>query len=464
MASSNQQIKLLKGLIWAYLVLLLTEGAIRKWLAPPGVSNILVIIRDPLVILIYLVAMANGRFVVNGFVAANFLLAAATFCASMVAPNTHLVVTLIGMRCYFLHLPLIFVMERTLEKEDIWNMAKFLLWFAIPETILIRAQFASPQTAWVNLGLGGQVTEGFSGALDKFRPSGTFSFTTGVGCFYPLVVAALLGLLLSRRKVPLYLSLTVAASIIVGVYNSINRTNAVTCAGVLLVSSLAVFALPNAPKRLIRLILLLGLATLIASRLPHFDEGMEAFNSRWLSATGSDINGFQSNIVMRFYNDLFPPIGLFFDTPVLGYGVGSGTPMAQAYLTGNRMFALGESEWSRLILEMGPILGLAFIIMRVTLCVQLVRTAILSLKKENIWPALFGVEAFFMVLNASWGQPTILGFATFSTGMVFAASRMFDAKTSPEKTKARSRRHRRASWQQPTYEPVLPTGKPAELS
>ncbi len=463
MASNPKQIKLLKQLIWAYLILLLTEGALRKWVAPISVSNLLVVVRDPLVLAIYLVAMANGRFVINGFVIADLLLAMGAFCGSVITPNANLIVTLIGLRCYFLHLPLIFVIERTLDKEDIWQMAKFLLWFAIPETIIVAAQFAAPQTAWINLGLGGQVTEGFSGAMDKFRPSGTFSFTTGVGCFYPLVVAALLGLVLSRRKLPLYLSLGAAACVMLGIYTSINRTNAVTCAGVLLVGSLAVFALPQAPKQIVRLLLLLGVAALIASRLPRFDEGMEAFNSRWQSATGTDLSGFQSNIVMRFFNDLFPPLGLFTETPLVGYGVGSGTPMAQAYLTGNRMFALGESEWARLILEMGPMLSVGFIVLRLALCWQLVLASFSSLKKENIWPALFAVEAFFMVLNASWGQPTILGFATFTTGMVFAASRMTDEKADGKKTKRRSSRHR-PSWKAPAYEPVSISGKPEELS
>jgi hypothetical protein len=113
---------------------------------------------------------------------------------------------------------------------------------------------------------------------------------------------------------------------------------------------------------------------------------------------------------------------------------------------------------------MGPLLGLAFIAVRVALCVQLVRVSVLSLKKANLWPLLFAVEAFFMVLNASWGQPTILGFATFTTGLVFAASRMTNEKSPEEKTRRRSKRRHRSSWQAPTYEPVAPSGKPEDLS
>ncbi|HVU37067.1 MAG TPA: hypothetical protein VHC95_01925 [Opitutales bacterium] len=459
MASANPQVKLLKNLIWVYLILLLLEGALRKWVFP-GLSNFLLIIRDPLVVLIYMMAIANGRFVFNSFVAANFFLAAACFCAGLILPDNSIAVTLIGLRCYFLHLPLIFVMEKTLEKEDIWRMAKFLLWFAIPETILIVAQFSTPQSSWANRGLGGVMTEGFSGAEGHARPPGTFSFTTGVGAFYPLVVAALLGLWVTRQKLPLYLSVVVAACVLLGIYMSINRTNAVLCAWVLLVGSgAAIFALPNAPKQIVRLLLLVGLAAFLASLLPHFDEGMEAFNSRWESATGTDLSGFQSNIVMRFLDGVSLPMGLLMDTPILGYGVGSGTQMAQGFMTGHHGFALGESEWPRLILEMGPMLGLAFIILRIALCFKLAQVSFLALRRQNVWPALFAVEAIFMVVNANWGQPTSLGFAVFSAGLTFAATHMTRDGSAPKKTR-RGRRHRVRAWKPPVEEPALPTGLP----
>lgn len=459
MASANPQLKTLKNLIWAYLVLLLLEGALRKWVFP-GLSNLLLIIRDPLVMLIYLLALSTRRFVFNGFVAANFLLAAASFCAGLILPDTSIAVILIGLRCYFLHLPLIFVMEKTLDKEDIWRMSKFLLWFAIPETILIAAQFSTPQSSWANRGLGGIMTEGFSGAEGHARPPGTFSFTTGVGAFYPLVVAALLGLWITRRKLPLYLSVVAAACVLLGIYMSINRTNAVLCGWVLLVGSgAAIFALPNAPKQIVRIVMLVGLAALLASRLPQFNEGMEAFNSRWQSATGTNLSGFQSNIIMRFLDGISLPTGLLFDTPILGYGVGSGTQMAQGFMTGHHGFALGESEWPRLILEMGPMLGLAFILLRVSLCFKLIQVSYLALRQQNIWPALFAVEAVFMVINANWGQPTSLGFAVFASGLAFASTHMELDGASAKKTR-RVRRYQSRAWKPPVEEPALPTGLP----
>jgi len=456
MATTTQDGKFLKRLIWLYLLLLLIEGALRKW-ALPSLATPLLIVRDPLVIVIYLAAAANRRFVINGYVMASFLLAVATGIASLLSPTTNIYITLIGLRCYFLHLPLMFVMEKTLEREDLERMGKFLLWFAIPETLICVAQFNEPQSSWINLSIGGQITTGMSGALDKFRPSGTFSFTTGVAEFYPVALAALLGFVMMRKKLPWYLTLGAAVSIAIAVPISISRTNALTCALLLLVAGLAAFALPNTPRVLVRTVLFLGLVTMIASWLPHFDEGVDAFTARWTDATGHDVQGFQNNIVARFFTDLLPPMDMLFDTPLLGQGVGLGTQMAQGFLYGQHQFALGETEWPRLILEMGPVLGLAFILLRVGVCLRLVSMSFRALRRENVWPVLYAVSAILLVLTAQWGQPTTLGFATFAAGLAFASCRMSVVAAPARVARRRSRDRRRPAWAAPETEPAPAT-------
>src|SRR5690606_28999820 len=51
-------------------------------------------------------------------------------------------------------------------------------------TIIVYFQFSSPQTAFINIGIGGEGSAGFSGAMGYSRPPGTFSFTTGLSIFY----------------------------------------------------------------------------------------------------------------------------------------------------------------------------------------------------------------------------------------------------------------------------------------
>ena len=57
-AAKHQKVVLL---IWLYFWLLIFEGALRKWIFP-SFSAPLLIVRDPIVILIYLVAIAEGIF------------------------------------------------------------------------------------------------------------------------------------------------------------------------------------------------------------------------------------------------------------------------------------------------------------------------------------------------------------------------------------------------------------------
>ena len=51
----------IKKLIWVYFILLLSEGALRKWFLP-SLSQGLLIIRDPIAIWIYYLCYAKGVF------------------------------------------------------------------------------------------------------------------------------------------------------------------------------------------------------------------------------------------------------------------------------------------------------------------------------------------------------------------------------------------------------------------
>ena len=62
----------LRRMIWRYFFMLIGEGALRKWIVP-SLGAPLLVIRDPLVLLIYLQAVRCRRFP-SGAVVAYFLL------------------------------------------------------------------------------------------------------------------------------------------------------------------------------------------------------------------------------------------------------------------------------------------------------------------------------------------------------------------------------------------------------
>src|SRR5262245_29565441 len=63
----NPTIESIRRLIWLYFWLLLFEGSLRKWVLPQ-LTNPLLIIRDPIVLLIYLLAIRARVFPRNAWV------------------------------------------------------------------------------------------------------------------------------------------------------------------------------------------------------------------------------------------------------------------------------------------------------------------------------------------------------------------------------------------------------------
>jgi hypothetical protein len=108
--------------------------------------------------------------------------------------------------------------------------------------------------------------------------------------------------------------------------------------------------------------------------------------------------------------------------PIGGYGLGIGTNGGAKFLTGQTSFLLAEGEWARIILESGPILGLAFVLWRTLLTAKLGLISYQQLKKGEILPIMLFCAGFISLLNGQFGQPTTLGFAVFVCGLCLAAA------------------------------------------
>src|SRR5207253_2595617 len=105
-----------------YFWLLLFEGALRKW-ALPELSAPLLVIRDPILLLIYYFSLRHGLLYRNlpliciGTVAVAFIVAGALQFAFI--KDAHPLVTLYGLRTNFFHLPLILIMAIALGEQDV---------------------------------------------------------------------------------------------------------------------------------------------------------------------------------------------------------------------------------------------------------------------------------------------------------------------------------------------------------
>ncbi|UOQ66423.1 hypothetical protein [Hymenobacter volaticus] len=175
--------RLLKQGVWAYFLLLIFEGALRKWFLP-GLATPLLIVRDPLVVWLLFVTWQRGLLPANPYMIGMMLIGLLSTFTAVLFGHGNIAVAIYGARILLLHFPMVFVIGRIFNREDVVKLGKVTLWIAIPMTVLIALQFYSPQSAWVNRGVGGDMAgAGYSGALNYFRPLVPFPLPTAIRSF-----------------------------------------------------------------------------------------------------------------------------------------------------------------------------------------------------------------------------------------------------------------------------------------
>ncbi len=408
-------------LIWTYFGLLLVEGALRKWVVP-SLANPLLIIRDPVVVAIYALAVARGIFPLNRFVIALAIVGLLCLSASLVGPHSNLGVNLFGWRCNILHLPLIYVMARVLDFDGVKRIGRWVLLLAIPMTILMVWQFRSTPTTWLNAGAGADAVQ-ITLTGNKVRPSGTFSFVSGIIYFYALVAAFLIYGLVEKRIYPLWLTAAAALCLPMALAVSGSRS---TVAMVLIVVAMFVLALVLRPALLGKTMKLIGivvalvfLAGSLAVFKTAFDEGIAAFTQR-IKETDHVEGGFEG-FIYRFTSTFTRPIQIMLDVPVLGEGLGVGTNVGSKLLTGEMEFVLAEDEWERVILESGGLLGGAYLLIRVFMAMHLGAMAARAARIGHFLPLLLFGACAVPIVAGQFGQSTTLGFACFVGGLCLAS-------------------------------------------
>jgi hypothetical protein len=411
----NDQHRHLRQLIWLYFWLLIFEGALRKWLVP-GLSNALLIVRDPVVVAIYLLALRDRVFPVSGFVLWTGLLALLSFLASF-AGIGNVFVTIYGIHANFLHLPLIFVMPRVLRSEDVRRIGYALLAVLPLMALLSVKQFkAGPLSSW-NVGAGGEVGGQLYAAQGKVRASGTFSFATGLASYLALSAAFLLDDLLGSRRYARWLAYAAMLSLVLSLLVSGSRTAVLSVAIVCILAVVAGIRRPGQISATIHvLIITAGIVGGLALWTSLYREGMDVHRERFEGG-----GGVREGIIYRFAHDFVAAGQALGEAPVLGFGLGTGTNVGSSILRGKREFALGEGEWERVILEGGVVLGAGYLALRVGMLFAVIGAAYTAFRAGRILPLLLVGAGGLDLANGQFGQPTTLGFAVFIAGLALAA-------------------------------------------
>ncbi|WP_133269036.1 hypothetical protein [Segetibacter sp. 3557_3] len=412
----------LKRGIWLFLFLWIFEGALRKWFLP-ALSEPLLIVRDPIVLALIIIALNRGLLKFHMYLFLITMIGSISFFTALFMGHGNIFTAIYGVRTLLLYFPLIFVIGNVFDQEDVVKVGRFLLTISAPMTILLALQFYSPQSAWVNRGVGGdEQGAGFGGALGYFRPPGTFSFTNGTTCFYSLVAPFLIYFWLYQKRINKLVLISATGGLLVAIPLSISRGLFLQVAVSILFLILAIYKNPRLLTKVLFGAIIISVAFKILSEVSFFETASDVFSSRFEGANqheGGLVKGVLGN---RFLGALVRGVESSVDNSMFGFGIGSGTPLGVKLLRNNKVALLADFEWMREVGEMG-VLGLFLIIYRVVFALKLSILSFRKLNNNDLLPWLLMSVGILIVAQGQLHQPTALGFVGLTGGLWLASMR-----------------------------------------
>jgi hypothetical protein len=347
-----------RAAVQAVMVLVVFEGAIRKWLLP-GAQDLVYFAKDILLIGAYAGYLSSGaarlsrRLVPPGL--SVLLVASVVFGASQVV-NPQLptpLLGLLGFKAYFLYIPLLWVLPAIFSSDaEAALFLKRLLLLTIPVGLLGTAQFLSPRDSWLNTYARGGGENAISfGASAFVRVTGTFSFISGYASYLLANAALLLGVLATTSwKITSQLWVhTCLAFTVVGMLMTGSRGPVLSLILMLpLYWLLSLVRERQGGSMFGRFVVVFAVLAFVAQRFAP--EAVDAFAGRARGAT---------DIGNRFLSPISAPIRAAEQSGLLGFGIGATHQAASAvvrgaqepyWLRGN----LIEVEPGRVMLELGP--------------------------------------------------------------------------------------------------------------
>tara|TARA_B100000989_G_C19514692_1_gene460997 strand:+ start:656 stop:1993 length:1338 start_codon:yes stop_codon:yes gene_type:complete len=405
--------------IWTYFLLLLFEGALRKWFLPE-LSQGLLIIRDPLVIWIYYLCYAQGVFPLNNkYLQKCFQWVMLAVILSFLVNRTHPFTIAYGARTNLLHFPLIFIMARVLSWRDVINYGKAFLLLALPMTWVVAQQFQADRFDTINTAAGG-VGHQMMTSGDKVRASGTFSFVSGIVFYYCFAIAFITYGFLVKSTFPKWMLYLGTSATLLAMVTAGSRAVIAECLQVLACVGFLAYFKPNEFGKIAGSIL--GFSTLgliLYTQVDLFQEGLDFLTLRFEEAANIEGNPIEAYF-NRYYQLIVAPYYYNMWTDWLGTSGLGGATRAGAAIGGG--WGGAENSWARPIIENGIIIGGLFIFWRLWITKDLLVACIEGVKRGNYLAIFLFGAAGPILLFGLLGQPTNLGFAAFGSGLCLTAA------------------------------------------
>lgn len=414
-------------------LLLIFEGALRKWLLPQ-LSSPLFFIKDPFVLYIYWLCFyyklfpRSFYFILTMFMALLFYLLMSL--QSLIIPF-NILAGIYGWRTYFLFLPLAFVIGEYYKKEDLIRVAKITCLLAIPIAVLTYIQYKSPVDSYINKNVGLGEGQAYIILENIVRPSGTFSFTIGQSTFICTVLSMLLFNFFLKKEEK-FLSKPVFYICIFAFFANLavsgSRGAYVSVLIILLFLLLASFILLN-KKQGVNILGYLLIGSILSFLIFYF-----VFNKEWDIITRRQILAEEAEgSIFKRMLALFISLDFFksANPPLLGYGLGLSSGGGSFLVTGKSSFGLAETDWARNVLEAGMLLGTAYIFYRIFLTIHISNEALKSiLTSRNPIPFLFlGFTVPTLLVGSITGNGTSNVYNWLFVGFALAINRVYSQET-----------------------------------
>lgn len=418
-------------------ILLILEGALRKW-AFPEFSQLLYFIRDPFVAVVYAMAIASGNWPRSSPWLAGALVL--TLLGAIVAvlqvalgfgnPQSPIIYAAYGMRNYFFYIPLAFIIAESFRLEDLARLAGITLVFVIASACLVTLQFYSPVDSPINLGSSDNPLLQFRGlglTGETTRPMGFFTSDVGqkqlVLTSFAIVLAGWLGVFPRRPSFRVTLPLGTVAVLACLAFSG--SRGAVLGAALVLAAAFFVLVRGDSGASRGRLALVLTSIAVLGVALGSlfFADGIAAFVVRWNTAYAGESAAFTGGIFGRAMYGFIDFTRLLGSTPLLGYGIGMGGNAGWMFIANSGGSAAGlgaETDWARHMVDLGPILGMVFLVFRIGLVTAVATRVLLS--RNLLATLLFGYVVYELLLGQITGHGTINGYVWMFTGFTLAAA------------------------------------------
>ena len=423
-ALARPRMPLLKRLFWVYFLLLIFEGALRKWILPQ-LSAPLLIVRDPVALLIIWEAYRTHRWPQKWSLATGALaIGLLSLCVVQLVllPGYPWYAALYGLHSYLLPFPVAFIMGENLDWEDLRKFGKWTLLLLLPLTLLEAVQYRAPAGSWWNKGASEAAVQ-LASTGGHVRASATFSYVTGPVFYLSLAAAFLFYGFSNPRFVKRWILWAAAGCLLLAIPVTGSRTLVYEMAGVLLCVGIgAFFGIAQFTKSM-RVVGVLALALIPISQLPVFSAASNTLIERFSQASSQEGNvqhSLNKRIVRPFTMSLAQTVAT---NELLGMGVGKGANAITRLITGEVQFLLGEEETMRILLEFGWPCGLAYLGFRFFLLIAIAVQAFTRLREQQSLAWLFSPMLAFLLTQGALDQPTEQGFMVMSVGFALAAAK-----------------------------------------